>query len=237
MAARRFSPSLWSTLAAIAGIAATIALGFWQLGRAQQKTELLAQREAASRQAPIHLGTELVGPTAVEGRRVEARGHFDARGMVLLDNRVRSGQVGYEVVVPLRLDDGTTHVLVDRGWVKGTGDRTRLPAVTTPEGEVHIVGIAVVPGLRVFELSDEQIQGRVWQNLTIERYRSHMGYAIQPIMIEQTNDTEDGLMRVWPTPTRDIAMHRSYALQWFSLAVLIAVAYFWFAFRRVPSQP
>jgi surfeit locus 1 family protein len=127
-------------------------------------------------------------------------------------------------------------VLVDRGWVKGTGDRTRLPAVETPGSEVHVVGIAVVPGRNAYELSDEQIEGRVWQNLTIERYRSHMEYAIQPIMIEQTNDTHDGLMRVWPTPTRSIAVHRSYALQWFSMAVLIAAAYFWFAFRRVPPQ-
>jgi surfeit locus 1 family protein len=233
MASRRFSPSLWSTLAAIAGIAATVALGYWQLGRAQQKTDLLIQREAAMRQEPIHLGSTTVDPRSIEGRRVEARGRFDERGMVLLDNRVRSGRVGYDVVMPLRLDGSTMHVLVNRGWVTGTGDRARLPSVKTPEGEVHIVGIAVEPGLRVYELSEQQIEGQVWQNLTVERYRAHTNYAIQPIMIQQTNDTGDGLLRVWPTPTRSIAVHRSYALQWFSLAVLIAVAYIGFAFRRV----
>src|SRR5690606_1977132 len=130
------------------------------------------------------------------------------------------------VVMPLRLDGGPMHVLVNRGWVKGTGDRSRLPPVETPQGEVHIVGIAVVPGLRVYELSDELIEGRVWQNVTIDRYRSHTGYTIQPVMIEQTNDTADGLVRVWPSSTRNILVHRSYALQWFSFALLIGFAYF-----------
>lgn len=236
MPTRRFKPSLWSTLAAAAGVAVTVALGLWQLGRAEEKSALMAAREAALREAPIHLGQTQVALAAVEGRRVEARGHFDARGLILLDNRVRHGQAGYEVVMPLRIEGGTMHVLVNRGWVRGNADRTRLPEVNTPANEVRVVGLAVVPGRRVFELSDATVQGPVWQNLDFERYRAHTGYALQPVMIQQTNDTGDGLVREWPTPARSIDVHRSYAVQWFALAILIAVVYLWFAFRREPAQ-
>jgi surfeit locus 1 family protein len=236
MATRRFNPSLWSTLAAAAGIAATIALGYWQLGRAHEKSGLMIAREAALKQPPIHLGQVPVDAAAVEEHPVEARGRFDARGMVLLDNRVRSGLAGYEVIMPLGLEGGATHVLVNRGWVPGTGDRARLPEIDTPAGEVRIEGLAVVPGRRIYELSDDRIEGRVWQNLTLERYRAHTGYALQPIMIQQTNDIGDGLVREWPTPARSINVHRSYAFQWFALAGAIARAYIGFAFRRDPAK-
>ncbi len=237
MAVRRFNPSAWSTVAAAAGIAATLALGYWQVGRAHEKAELMAARAAASKRAPIQLGQTPVEAAAVEEQRVQARGRFDTRGMVLLDNRVRSGFAGYEVIMPLALEGGDMHVLVDRGWVRGTGDRARLPPIDTPAGEVLVEGLAVVPGRRIYELSDVQPEGPVWQNLTIERYRSRKSFALQPIMIQQTNDVGDGLVRDWPTPTRSIDVHRSYAVQWFALSVLIASMYVWFALRRDSAQP
>jgi surfeit locus 1 family protein len=236
MPTRRFKPSLWSTLAAAAGVAATVALGFWQLGRAQEKSAWMAAREAALHGPPVHLGQAPAEPEDIEGRRVEARGRFDVRGLVFLDNRVRAGQAGYEVIMPLRIEGGDMHVLVNRGWVSGTGDRARLPEISTPAHTVRVVGFAVVPGRRMFELSETTVQGAVWQNITLERYRSHSGYSLQPVMIQQANDTGDGLLREWPSPARSIDVHRSYAVQWFAMAILIVAVYLWFAFRRDPAQ-
>jgi surfeit locus 1 family protein len=139
--------------------------------------------------------------------------------------------------MPLRIEGGEMHVLVNRGWVQGTGDRTRLPQIQTPTDTVQVVGLAVVPGRKIYELSSDGIEGPVWQNLTLERYGARFDYALQPIMIQQANDTGDGLLREWPTATRAIDVHRSYAIQWFAMAILIAAVYLWFAFRRDPSQP
>ena len=168
---------------------------------------------------------------------MDASGTFDPNGLVLLDNRVRSGQAGYEVVMPLRIEgEGGMHVLVNRGWVKGSGDRSQLPQVVTPAGAVHVTGLALVPGKHIYELSPQTPAGTVWQNLSLERYREQKSYALQPIMLQQTNDTGDGLVREWPTPARSIDVHRSYAVQWFALALLIAIAYVGFALRRVPAE-
>ena len=243
---RRFRPSLWSTLAAAAGIAAALSLGLWQLGRAQEKAQLATARDAAAAQAPIRLGASPVDAAEVENRQVQARGRLDPRGLVLLDNRVRSGQAGYEVVMPLALEDSppergspersSLHVLVNRGWVRASGDRTRLPDIVTSEADVTVVGLAVVPGRKIYELEADTAEGTVWQNLTLERYRSRKRYAIQPIMIQQTNDTGDGLLREWPTQDRSIDVHRAYAFQWFALAALIAVIYTYFSLRRDPAN-
>ncbi len=236
MFGRRFRPSLWATLAAIAGVAAGILLGEWQIGRAEQKLELAELIARRSTEPPIRIGAELVSGEALEYRAVEARGRFDPHGMVLLDNRVRGGVVGYEVVMPLRIAATDRYVLVNRGWVAGTGDRRRLPEVRTPLGEVVVAGIAIVPGKRMLELSDDTMEGVVWQNLTIERYRTHTPYPIESILIQQTSDTGDGLARQRPTSEREINVHRSYALQWFSLAALVAVVYFVLSFRRVSDN-
>jgi surfeit locus 1 family protein len=232
----QFRPGLWSTVAAVVGVAATVGLGNWQLGRAQEKLGLAAAQERLAREPALHLGEMMVPAVQAENRQVEVRGRFDARGTILLDNRVRNGIVGYEVVTPIRIADAHMHVLVNRGWVAGTGDRRRLPDIRTPGGEVAIIGRAVVPGKRLYELSADTTEGRVWQNLTIERYRTQMKYTIQNVVIEQNNDTDDGLMRVWPAVDRGVNTHRSYAFQWFALAVLITVIYAYFSFRRVASN-
>lgn len=232
MVKRRFRPTLWGTIAVTAGVAATTALGVWQLDRAEQK-EAWAARQAELARAPalrIENGRSLA--QGIELRQVEAYGRFEPAGVVWLDNRVRRGVVGYEVVMPLRILGSEARVLVNRGWIAGTGDRQRLPVVKTSEGDLTVSGRAVIPGKRIYELGGDAAQGRVWQNLTIERYRARVGLDVLPFMIEQSNDTGDDLLREWPTPDRGADVNRSYAIQWFALAVLIAVIYGVLGFRR-----
>lgn len=226
---------MWATAAAAAGIAAAVALGQWQQARALEKLALVAADERRSREPAIHIGEATIAAEQVEHRNVEARGRLDARAMVLLDNRVRNGIAGYEVVMPLDLAGGRMYVLVNRGWIAGHPDRRRLPEIRTPAGEVTVLGRAVIPGKHLYELGSVTVQGPVWQNLTIERYRAHHKLPIQGILIEQNNAIDDGLERSWPTHDRGVNVHRSYAFQWYALAVAIAVAYVVFSFRRVPA--
>jgi surfeit locus 1 family protein len=68
-------------------------------------------------------------------------------------------------------------------------------------------------------------EGKVWQNLTLERYRAAVPIAIQPVVIRQDNDLGDGLMRVGGAPDLGIEKHYGYAFQWFALAVAILIYY------------
>ena len=47
--------------------------------------------------------------------------------------------------------------------------------------------------------------------------------SVARFVVQQTNDTGDGLRRVWPRPDAGVDKHRGYAFQWYSLAALIAV--------------
>jgi surfeit locus 1 family protein len=218
-----------TTLAAAAGIALTLALANWQLGRAHEKEAAAARLAALAKDAPVALGAAEVGAQDVEWRQVSAHGRFDPRYGVLIDNRIRRGVAGYHVVMPLevgKMSGGDSrYVLVNRGWVAGNPDRARLPDIRTPEATVEVTGLAVIPGRRFLELAAGSTQGRVWQNLTLERYREAFPIRVQPVLIQQESPLDDGLAREWDPPSLGIDKHYGYAFQWLALAATILVFY------------
>jgi len=225
----RFQPRPVTTLAAAAGIAVTLALAHWQLNRAHEKEALGARLAALAKDAPVTLPAAALKAQDVEWRRVSARGRFEPRYGVLIDNRIHRGVAGYHVVMPLELGSnsgaGARYVLVNRGWIAGNPDRARLPEIRTPDATVEITGLAVIPGRRFLELSAASTEGRVWQNLTLERYREAFPIRVQPVMIQQESPLDDGLAREWDPPSLGIDKHYGYAFQWLALAATILVFY------------
>ena len=221
----RFRPRLVTSLAAAFGIAATIALGNWQLQRAHGKEDLAARLDSLGREPAVALSADEVKAADLLWRRVTVRGRFEPRHAVFLDNRIRDGVAGYHVVMPLAIAGGPRYVLVNRGWVAGARERGNLPSVATPSGTVEITGLAVEPSRRFLELSTKVAEGQVWQNLTLERYRQAVPIALQPIVIEQLSALDDGLVREWNPPDLGVNTHYAYAFQWFAMALAIAVFY------------
>lgn len=219
----------------LAGVALTIALGFWQLGRAQYKEALQGRIDEFSRQPPVVLGAQTVDADALLLRRIEARGHFDPRHVVFIDNRVHKGRAGFHVVMPLRIAGSDKHVLVNRGWIVAGSERTRAPAVTTPAQDVAVRGTAVPPSERFLELSSKVAEGNIWQNLVLERYRQATRLDVLPVVIQQTElmgAPDDGLTRDWPPVDLKRNTHLAYAVQWFALAAAIFIYYLVINVRR-----
>ncbi len=209
-------------------------LGNWQSHRAVEKRELAATFDRAMRAAPIELPAGPVEGATLAHQHVAARGEFAAERTVLLDNKLRQGRPGYEVVTPLRIGRSAWHVLVNRGWIAAPASREQLPDVRTPAGEVRVDGVALerVPHALAAGVSS----GRVRQNLDIAAYAAETGMQLQPIVIEQRSDTGDGLVREWPRPDLGIEKHESYSLQWYSFAALAIVLAVVLSFRRVAEN-
>jgi surfeit locus 1 family protein len=226
---------LVTTLAAAAAIAVALAAAHWQLGRAHEKEALAAQIEMLAEDPPVWLTAAEVAARDVEWRRVTARGRFEPSHAVLIDNRIHRGVVGYHVVMPLALEGGKRFVLVNRGWIAGTSERSRLPDVKTPAGTVEITGLAVTPSKRFLELSASTAEGRVWQNLTLDRYREAVPIPLQSFVIQQQSQLEDGLVREWDAPDLGVNRHYGYAFQWLALALTVLAFYLVTHVRRRPE--
>jgi len=228
----QFAPTVLPTLAALFFFVLTLSLGNWQSGRADTKRELQARYDAAVREAPIHLGSDLLDHDSVLYRKLEVEGVFDDAHTILIDNRVLNGVAGYHVLTPLRIRGGKAYILVNRGWVATGRSRDRVPAPPTPPGVVRLEGMAVDPQTRYFELADTPPQGRVWQNLDFERYEKATRLSLQPVLLLQTSEQADGLQRSWPRPDTGVESHVSYAFQWYSLAATLVVLWLIINIRR-----
>lgn len=229
---RRFRPALLPTAATVAFVALFVAAGVWQHARMEQKLALRAQLDAAARNAPVPL--PVTGEwEAWRFRPVIARGTFDATHQIYIDNRIHDGRVGYDVVAPLKLDDGRM-VLVDRGFVAAGPTRSQLPAAPPPAGQVALVGRVNEPAKAYLELASDTVQGPLWQNLDARRFARVTGLDVLPIVVEQTApvDAADTLARDWPAPDFGAERHLVYMAQWFAFAALAGGLWAYFTWRR-----
>lgn len=235
LGAWQFAPTLWPTLAALCFFMLTFWLGNWQLGRADTKRALQARYDSAEQEASIHVGAAMLDRDSVLYRKLEVKGVFDDAHTILLDNRVHEGVAGYHVLTPLRIDGGQHTLLVNRGWAAAGRTRQQVPLPPIPHGEVRLEGMAIDPHSRYVELAEFGPQGRVWQNLDFARYAALTGLSLQPVLLQQTSPTDDGLLRVWLRPDTGVSMHVSYAVQWYSLAATLLVL--WLVLNLKRSRP
>jgi len=231
LARRRFRPKLWPTLALAVFVAATISLGNWQRHRAAEKQALREQMERSAQEPALELGLAVADPATLRYRSVRATGQFDARRQMLIDNQVHAGRAGFHVVTPLKLA-GERYVLVDRGWIAQRATRSELPQAPPPTGDVVVEGRINLPPARYLELAPDDGSGPVRQNLDLGRIAKTSGLPLLPFVIEQTGGANDGLVRDWPAPDFGIEQHRSYVVQWYSLASLGCVLWLVLSWER-----
>lgn len=217
--------------AAVLGFAATLALGFWQLGRGHERDALeaaITQREALPPLPPAAL---LASPAReLLHRRVVVRGAWDAPHTVFLDNRQMRGVPGFYVVTPLKIEGSGQAVLVQRGWVPRNFERRdALPPVATPAGIVEVAGRIAPPPARLYEFRPQE-RGTIRQNLDLASFRAETGLDLLDVSVVQTGPAAQGLLRDWPHPSSGSERNYGYAFQWWALSALIAILYVWFQF-------
>lgn len=209
-------------------------LGFWQLERAQQK-QTRYQAFAARHSAPALTFETLPAHISLADtlwRRVLVRGHF-LEQYIVLDNRISQGRVGYEVLTPFVTENDTT-VLVNRGWVPQTQDRDTLPDVLAPADPTTIsgyigpeptVGIELGPGAEQAEIMSPQIF-RV-QRVNLAGIEPLIQRPLWPGVVYLDAEALGALTVDWQLPGDGSARNRSYAVQWFAMATVLAAIGLW----------
>jgi surfeit locus 1 family protein len=227
-------------LAALVGVGVTARLGMWQLDRAGQKASrqsLLDERMHLPELGAADLAREPVEIDAQLQRRIRLQGRWVGRATVFLDNRPMDGRVGFYIVTPLQLADGTA-VLVQRGWApRHPQVREQLPPVKTSEADSVTVVARIIPApSRLFDFGGLD-SGPIRQNLDLDTAARESGLTLRPVTLLQTEGPpDDGLQRHWPAPSAGIDKHHGYAAQWFALSALIAGLYVWFQLIRPRKQ-
>ncbi len=211
----------------LTAVAAGIALGAWQLGRAADKEALIATFAARAQRPAVELAAIDAADPAARFTRVVARGRWLAERQLLLDNQVLGGVPGWHVYTPLEVT-GLGTVLVNRGWVAQGPDRTRLPALPLPAGEVEVHGRLAQPANPPLRLGRLELGG-VWPQalpwIDFDALAGALGRPLLSTVVLLDAEVDDGFRREWTLDAGRLApeRHRGYALQWFALAFVAGV--------------
>lgn len=229
---RRLIPGL----AVLALLALFIHLGQWQSEKAESGLERRALHASRTSAPPLHIGSQLVDAGALEFARVSVRGEYEPERQFYLDNQIDAGRPGVHVITPLKIQGGETRILVSRGWL-GWPDRQVPPAAMPPSVGLQVLtGLAAAPTVPAYLLMPERAEnfGEVRHAIDVARFARESGQAVQPVALYL--DHQAGLLPFQPRPTDKVEMHRSYALQWYGLAVALALFYAIAAFRKTPRK-
>ena len=139
------------TVASAVALALLVGLGVWQLHRLAWKQDLLARIERLKTAAPRPLApvlAEAARGADVEFTRVETTCAPEAAPPPVYRYAVHEGVVGWRLMTPCRLIDGTS-IALDRGLVdRLSGGMAPVAASFPPAG--NVVGVLRKPGAASF---------------------------------------------------------------------------------------
>jgi cytochrome oxidase assembly protein ShyY1 len=234
--ARRMNPWVGWALALVAATGFCL-LGFWHLGRAQQKAAMLDEvRRVLDERNPRPLSRAADVARARSYDWAAGEGEFVDVPAVLLDNQQREGRSGvraYRLFAPM----GSAPLLVELGWLPVPGDR-RMPAVELPSGKVRIQGLlAPAPSHGIASaVATKQANGDLLTiGLDAANLASNLGvHNLPPRVLKLDPALKLGYARdldILPN-TIPPERHLAYAVQWFGLALAVLATAALLTFRR-----
>jgi len=216
-----------------------VSLGFWQLGRADEKKIFLAKQKLSAGKEIIKLSTVIeIDTENLRYRKTEITGYYDQTQQYLIDNQIVNGQAGYFVMTAFMIDGMDKAVLVNRGWVLLNKDRRVLPDLsistlkTTVTGRINhfpVVGIRLA-GAETPTNGWPSVVQVVDSNVLSEK----SGYTLLPFQIELDVDMANGYLRDWKkSAVMPPEKHIAYAVQWFGLAITLTILFIGFSRKKV----
>lgn len=232
---RRFVFNWKLSVFALVCLVVFIQLGVWQLSREEEKRAFLQQQQIRVTQEPLP-ASEIPLEGELYGLPVILRGTFDQEMTFLLDNRVLNGKVGFEVQQLFRDTSGGNY-LVNRGFVqmgRTRQDPVDIPSVST--GEVSVKGYIYQRDKSNTAMHNGDISNTpfpvIVQHTDIVQFGNRLDVELYPHLIRLLEGEIGALPRHWPDTTMQPEQHRGYAIQWFTMALAVTMAWMFASFIK-----
>jgi cytochrome oxidase assembly protein ShyY1 len=220
-----------------------VGLSDWQLHRYHTRHGINVQISTDKVAKPVPL-TSLLNvdhPVASdkEWTRVTVSGTYAPDKTVIARERTVGSSVGFEIVTPLVLADGSA-VLIDRGFVASDdGTSKTLPTVppvptgiVTVTGRVHSAESEADPPLRV----DGQL---TFRRIAPDSVKTDLGYQrLYPdyVLLDAQSPKAVGSFTKIPADTQPAWMNAGYTVQWAGFALIPIFGFIWQARKEAHDR-
>jgi len=238
----------------------TFSLGQWQTGRAQEKQTLFDAQARALAAEPVSPASARLDLDNLSYRKIELRGRFEAKALIYIDNRQVNGRPAVQVVQGFRPEGANFLIPVDRGLLLRNPAEPRLapnmPAGAMRDGEMFNLQGTILPRfaqsaeLRGIALGDTenivmaQSNGfEVWSNFSVDEFEKRTGEPVSNFVVTQQPVAQTtgqqpqasiagGFYHLAVPLQEQVAKHRGYAFQWFTMSAVLVLLTLFFVYRE-----
>ncbi len=198
-----------------------VRLGVWQLARLEEKRAFNATLSARLAAPPVDVTTLPVDTALGHYRRVSASGAMLYDREVMYAGRSHEGSPGVDLLTPMKIAGRDTVVMVNRGWAYSADAAHIENARWKEKDSAQVAGYA-----ETFAGTERQQTERRVHALDHAAIQKLVGMPVAPYIVVQTSDSVvhgDSVPVRLNFPALDEGPHQSYAIQWFSFALVAVV--------------
>ena len=198
-------------------------LSLWQWQRADEKQQLLQQQASWQQQGPVAWRElPLADPLQLDGVQLSGRAVWQQPAVWLLDNQLLDGKAGYDVVIPVLVDNSMPLVLVNLGWVAAPARRDQLPELGVP-AEFELQGL-LRTRLGGVLLGQNLENSGLWPQRMQQVVPQELGQLLaQPVYTGVVYQQQSSFRYHYQAVVLPPEKHRAYAVQWALLALVVLV--------------
>lgn len=235
----QFIPRLWAVVVTLVLTSVFIRLGVWQLERANEKRTFQNQQEVLMKKGNVNINKLSSLQDVFEYQNAEVAGKYLSDKVILLDNKPYNGVHGYHVITPFKVKNTEKYILVNRGWIPMKVRREDLPKVDTSGQQQVISGMIKYPSSQ-FKLGEAINENNQWpwriQWIEIEHIAKQLHVELLPFIILQEKQENSGFIRDWKIVVSPPEKNVSYAVQWFSFAIVLLIIFIVVNTRKIRSE-
>jgi surfeit locus 1 family protein len=219
MSLRFILPSILIT----ATFAFLVSLGFWQLERADDKRSIEASIKQANT-GSVELIRKEEGLQSKEYYEVRLQGKYLSDKQFIYDNQIVDQVSGYYVLT-YALEGQSKAILINRGFIPWNGRRDKLADIVIGQ-ETREIKVQISKPIKRMELkpSEVGIQFPVLiQSIDLQDMADRAKVDFSSVIGLLDASASNGFIRKWEPYTGSIEKHIGYAIQWFLMALVLAI--------------
>ncbi|MFA0224156.1 SURF1 family protein [Vibrio splendidus] len=255
------SKGFWiAVVLTVVSVGILIKLGLWQLDRGNEKLRYEQQLSERAQQSSRSLDTVI---SKWKGSRTQAQGASEQQFLnglkvdveletssglvVLLDNQINQGTVGYVIYMlgEVRFKDENNslvaekQLLIDLGFVAASNDRRELPQLGNITLPTNMSGRLYTRSVNPLshELGLENTTPKRIQNINITALSEYTGQAVLPFVFQPQSLESWPYELLWRPTAMKSEKHFGYSFQWFVMAAVLLFLMLLIGYRYLKATP